>query len=797
MDLTTPPQNDSGYDSQETGPEDQLPALAPADAETLGFAPETVDLVSTLSDAEQEALATEVMRAFDRDWKGSEKFRARRTSIVKLFLGILPESDDASGDEGSARVHYPIIATAIQRMHSRIYDQQFPSTGEFFGVKPQDALDLERAIRVAKHLNWQVMHKIREYVMNHDVLIMQWLLYGSAFSYIYQDPVKNRPCHEVCRTEDIVLPYTFSSTDPSMSDVPRISRILRKYQHELDALQDDNYYQNVDKLVTSDTVSTGSSGSSTGMFNVSSSNGGGQSMNDVMQKAQGIEKPGDGADDPDAPRELVEQHRWWKFKGDKKQRPVVVTVDRKTKTLIGLRLREDEDPQDRARYNREKAANRASYDSAMQQFSMDMAMYQQHFGAQAQTMPPPGLEGPTTMTQPPAPGEMTPSMPVQPQLPPPPSPPQQPEEPLPPKMVAINFFTHYVCIPNPEGILGFGIGYLLEGHNMVADTIASQIVDAGTLANTSTFIYSRQAKMRRGEFRISPGMGNEVDLSPQDLDKGIKMLEFKGPDPQLAAFIKDQKQEADALSGANEILSGEVGGSNETATTTQIRISQALAAISILNKRYTRARTFEGQALARLNSVHLDDKEYFTVVDPFKTVPPQLAATAPAIQPTPPPQAGPPGMAPPGGPPGAPPPGAPPQPPMMPPGTSPVIVEHYIGRIDYLEDVDITVTADPRMASQIQRVQEAQSVMTAISSNPFTAQMPSLVMAGMKFLFTAMDRPEMVAALEQAAAMPPPAPPGQPPQGGVPPPKGAPGGNGPPQAPPGPAQNGPFMNQNT
>lgn len=784
MDLTTTPPGDS-YDSQETGPEDQLPTPPTADAETLGLAPETVDLVSTLTDAEQETLAADVVRAFERDWKGSEKFRERRTSIVKLFLGILPELSDASGEEGSARVHYPIIATAIQRMHSRIYDQQFPSTGEFFGVKPQDALDLERAIRVAKHLNWQIMHQIREYVMNHDVLIMQWLLYGSAFSYIYQDPTKNRPCHEVCRTEDIVLPYTFSSTDPSMSDVPRITRILRKYKHELDALADENYYKNIDTLDTTDTVSTGSSGSSSGMTNVSSSNGGGQSMNEVMQKAQGIEKPGDGADDPDAPRELLEQHRWWKLPGDKKQRPIVVTVDKKTRKLIGLRLREDEDPQDRARYNREKAANRASYDSAMQQFSMDMAMYQQHFG----NATPPPTPGQETMTPPPVPGEMTPSMP----LPPPPQPPMQPPEPTPPKMVAINFFTHYVCIPNPEGILGFGIGYLLEGHNMVADTIASQIVDAGTLANGSTFLYSRQAKMKRGEFRIAPGMGTEVDLSPQDLDKGIKMLQFGGPNPQLAQFIKDQKTEADALSGANEILSGEVGGSNETATTTQIRISQALAAISILNKRYTRARTFEGVALARLNSVHLEDKEYFTVVDPFKTVPPQLAAATPTSQQPPPPPA-PPG--PPGAPPQAgPPPGAPPQPPMMPPGTSPVIVEHYIGRIDYLEDVDITVTADPRMASQIQRVQEAQSVMTAISSNPFTAQMPSLVMAGMKFLFTAMDRPEMVAALEQAAMMPPPAP--APPPGGAPPPKKPPGGNGPPQAPPGPAQNGPFMNQNT
>lgn len=801
------------------GPEEQLPQKPEHDAATDGFAPETVDLVATLGDADQQKLADEVIRAYERDWKGSERFRERRTSIVKLFLGMLPPVDDADGSIGGARVHYPIIATAINRMHARVYDQQFPSNGEFFGVKPMDATDLERAVRVAKHLNWQIMHQIPEYVMNHDVLIMQWLLYGSAFSYIYWDPVKSRPCHEVCRTEDIVLPYTFQSTDPSLSDVPRITRIVRKYQHEIDDLADVGYYQNIDLVQEREAESgtTGSSGGGGFMANVSSSTGG-QTMDEVMQKAQGVDKPAEDSEgSKDGPRVLLEQHRWWKLPGDKKSRPIVATVDKATKILIGLRLREDEDPQDRARYNREKAAIRASYDAAMQQYQMNMVQYVQQFGP---PQPPMGAEPPQdateppetsaqSMTEPPEPGETTSTMPgFNPMQPPAPEPPQQPADPTPPRMVAINFFTHFVCIPNPEGIYGFGIGYLLEGHNMVADTIASQIVDAGTLANTSTFFYSRQARMRRGDLRIKPGEGVEVDLAPQDLDKGIKMLEFKGPDPQLAAFIKDQKEEAAELSGANEILSGEVGGSNETATTTQIRISQALTAISILNKRYTRARTFEGQKLARLNSVHLDDVEYFTVVDPLKTVPP---TAFPPGQLGTPPQTGtaPPGAPPPGGPglanqpgptgqsgPGQP---APPQPtpgPQMINPPAPLITEQYIGRIDYLEDVDITVTADPRMASQPQRVEEAQGIVNALNQDPVIAQMMPLKIAAYRNLFIAMDRPELVAALQQSLMMPPPGPPGGP---GAPPAKSGAGGGAPqpndkvPNGPPNAVQNGPSQ----
>lgn len=823
MDVTQEsPSGPLGSDYQpsldDVGPESQLPQKPEHDAITENLAPETVDLVATLGVEDQQKLADEVIRAYERDWKGSERFRARRTSIVKLFLGMLPPADDEDGSVGGARVHYPIIATAINRMHARVYDQQFPSNGEFFGVKPMDATDLERAVRVAKHLNWQIMHQIPEYVMNHDVLIMQWLLYGSAFSYIYQDPVKNRPCHEACSTEDIVLPYTFQTTDPSLSDVPRITRIVRKYRNEIDDLVDAGYYQNMD-LIDKKEAEGGTSGSSGGtgfMANVSGSQGA-QSMDEVMQRAQGVDKPAEDSDgSKDGPRVFLEQHRYWKLPGDKKSRPVVATVDKATKVLVGLRLREDEDPQDRARYNREKAALRASYDAAMQQYQMNMVAYVQQFGqplqpqmGQPQDMTMPPEPGAGDMTQPPMPGATGSTMPgMNPMQPPAPEPPPPPADPTPPRMVAINFFTHFICIPNPEGIYGFGIGYLLEGHNMVADTIASQIVDAGTLANTKTFFYSRQCRMKRGDLRIKPGEGVEVDVAPQDMDKAIKMVEFGPPDAQLASFIKDQKEEAAELSGANEILSGEVGGSNETATTTQIRISQALTAISILNKRYTRARTFEGQKLARLNSVHLDDVEYFTVVDPLKTVPPAAFPPGDLSQPpqggpgtTPPvsPQA--PGGAAPAPGPGGPGPGGGPQPtpgPQMINPPSPLIQEQYIGRIDYLEDVDITVTADPRMASQPQRVEEAQGIVNALNQDPVIAQMMPLKIAAYRNLFIAMDRPELVAALQQSLMMPPAAPPGAP---GAPPAKsGAGGGGGPPQptnkvpnGPPNAVQNGPAQ----
>lgn len=681
---------------------DDEPQKLPLADEHIGTdAAETVNLVATLTEEEAKELADTVWEDWDRDWRSGEKHRKKYADFINLFTGNLPPKE-----EGFAQVHYGIILKAIQRLHARIYDQQLPSNGEYFGVKAMDATDMNRAIRVAKHLNWQILTQVPNYAQNIDRLILQWFLYGSAFTYVYWDPISNRPCHEVCRTEDIVLPYALTSTDPSLGDLPRITRVVRKYRfgvEGLDALAASGYYDPVNVgLIFDDKKGAPSDDGKTT-----------EVITETIDRVAGVEKPVGDDGDKGGPRVLLEQHRWAQLPGSDEWRPVVATIDRDTRHLIGLRIRESEDPQDQARFNREKAANEAAYASAMEQFQMEMAVYQANVAAYPQpdiAMPP--LGGEVTATQAPIPGATDATVPgVPPGLPAPPVQPEPPPGPAPPRMVPINSFTHYYCLPNPEGVYGFGIGYLLEGNNVVADAIASIMVTAGKLSNTATGIRSRMSKISGGEFKIKPGEFPEVDVPPEQLDKVLFQLKFPPPEPQLAQFIRDMMQDAEEVSGAGDILSGEVGGSNETATTTQIRISQALQAISIQNKRFTRARTSEAQKFARLNSIYLGDNEYFSVVSPYKTQPPEMV---------------------------------------------------NIARIDYLQDCDIIVTADPRMASQPQRVQEATSALQLILSGPLAQIMP-LVQAAYRNLFMAMDRPDLVAAMEQGvmAMMAAPGMPGQ------------------------------------
>ena len=113
--------------------EELEPAPLPIDAVTMGKAPETVNLLASITDeAEQRKIGNRVWKDYDRDFRSSERYREKRASILKLFIGMLPPSEN-----DGAQVHFSIVAKACIRIHARIYDQQFPSNGEFSASNPR------------------------------------------------------------------------------------------------------------------------------------------------------------------------------------------------------------------------------------------------------------------------------------------------------------------------------------------------------------------------------------------------------------------------------------------------------------------------------------------------------------------------------------------------------------------------------------------------------------------------------------------------------------------------------------
>lgn len=630
------------------------------------------NLVPYLAEDDAKEIADNAVKYYNKDWESGTAYRNKRDLILRLFVGDLPPKDPDF--EECAQVHLPIVAQAVWRIHARIYDQRFPAKGSILNAVPTGHEDQDRADRLDKHMNWQLTSQMPEYVHEHDANMVLWLMYGSSFTYTYRDPVKRRPCVHSLQTDDVVIKYTRKSRDPNLADVPRITRRIHLTTQQLEEYEDAGTYVNVEKLTAPDDQGAVAQPEDK------------SKLRTTVDRLEGVEED---PMDPDAPRLIIEQHCWLKLPGQKRKKPVIIAVDHRTHTLLGLYLREDEDPIDRARYDRELEARAATVAGMQQQHQLAMAQFIDS-RMQQSAMPTPGASDMTVPPQPGAGPSMAPMMPM-------PEMPALPPEPRPPRLVPIHFFTHYVCNYNPEGIYGLGVGMMLSGHNMAADTIMSQLVDSGTLALIPTYIHSKLAKLKKGEIRIKPGHSTEVDLMPDQLKAGFQRVEFPPPNPAMFQIVEKIEAAGEGLSGAGDILTGEVGGSRETATTTKIRSAMAMSNVTIMGRRYDKAQRAEARLIARINARTLDETEYKAVVN----------AQGDAIQ---------------------------------------------INRADYHDDFDITFTADPRLASQPQRVEESDEVMGIVTAAIGTGLVPppvamALIRVALEGSFKARDRMDLVQAL--------------------------------------------------
>ncbi len=216
----------------------------------------------------------------------------------------------------------------------------------------------------------------------------------------------------------------------------------------------------------------------------------------------------------------------------------------------------------------------------------------------------------------------------------------------------------------------------------------------------------------------------------------IHMVEWKGPDPAMFNIVQELKGFASEMSNDSEAMSGN-GTKQRTATEAKIETTLAIAEYAVIVRRFLFSLDYEIKALARLNSVYLDD------ANPFEF------ATADKLG---------------------------------------EVKVYQVTRRDYLNDLDIEFTAEARMASTPQRIEEAQSVLETVVElaalppgliNPMA--MPGLVYASLRSLFEAQNRFDLVKALG-----PPPPPVGMMPGMAGPPVPGM----GPPGMTPPPAMGG-------
>ena len=181
----------------------------------------------------------------------------------------------------------------------------------------------------------------------------------------------------------------------------------------------------------------------------------------------------------------------------------------------------------------------------------------------------------------------------------------------------VEYFTKYSFIPSIDGgFYDFGWGLLLGPINETINTTINQLLDSGTLNSMSSGFLSKGIRIRGGNTSFQLGEWKTVDSTGDDLRKGIVQLPVKEPSQTLFQLLGMMVEYGEKMSNQTDILMGQNPGQNQPATTTMAVIEQGLKVFTAAYKRIYRSLKKEYRKLYRLNRIFLDEKEYFSVIDP-------------------------------------------------------------------------------------------------------------------------------------------------------------------------------------
>jgi chaperonin GroES len=228
----------------------------------------------------------------------------------------------------------------------------------------------------------------------------------------------------------------------------------------------------------------------------------------------------------------------------------------------------------------------------------------------------------------------------------------------------IEYYEHYYFLENPDGFYGLGFGFMLEQLNSAINRMLRQSINAATLKNSAGGFVDEALGVQGGEIRFTMGQFKKVAANGRDLREGILALNqyFPGADNGIVTLMTSMIEHAKRLAMTTDALSGQVTKVMQP-TTILALIEQGLQQFTAAQENIIDSWSGERRKWVRLNSVYLNEEEYFAVLDD-KGLPQQ----------------------------------------------------EKVYREDYKQDLQVIPVADPTLATSQQRIAKGQALLQALSA---------------------------------------------------------------------------------
>ena len=200
------------------------------------------NLADFMSDSALDSLGGELVSDFDKDINDRKDWI--RTYVEGLKLLGLKYEERTEPWAGACGVFHPMLTESVVRFQSEGIMETFPAAGP---VKTQilgkdTPLKEEASARVREDMNYQLTEVMVEYRPEHEKLLWNLPLSGSAFKKVYYDPSIGRQVAMFIPAEDIVVPYGASNLERA----ERVTHVMRKTENEIVKLQEAGFYMDID-----------------------------------------------------------------------------------------------------------------------------------------------------------------------------------------------------------------------------------------------------------------------------------------------------------------------------------------------------------------------------------------------------------------------------------------------------------------------------------------------------------------------------------------------------------------------
>lgn len=195
-----------------------------------------------LSDSELTALYSELKDLYDADLRSRKDWERTYRRGLEL-LGLKDEERTEPWDGASGVVH-PMLSEAVVRFQSENITETFPAMGPVrtrMVGRPTPERDAA-ARRVQEDMNWRLTQQMPEYRTEHERMLFNLPVAGSAFKKVYFDSVLGRQVSRFVPAEDFVISYGASD----LVTAERYSCRMKYTENEINAAIAAGFYRDIE-----------------------------------------------------------------------------------------------------------------------------------------------------------------------------------------------------------------------------------------------------------------------------------------------------------------------------------------------------------------------------------------------------------------------------------------------------------------------------------------------------------------------------------------------------------------------